>query len=317
MDGFLNVLKPRLFTSHDVVFIARRLTREDRLGHLGTLDPLAVGVLPLACGRYRRLSEFFLGEDKRYLAEFTFGVRTDTGDTDGLVVEVKDASRVKPEQVEEALRRYTGNILQVPPAYSALKVKGKKMLNLARKGIEPEREAREVRVQEFKLAGWIPGERPKGIFSLRVGRGTYVRALAFSLGDDLGCGATVSYLLRERSGKFLLRDSVTLETLKRLSREGRIAEALCDPVSVMPDYPAFMLAPGAALKVSHGVALSAADVTPAPGREFPAAFSEGPFPFRAIALTGDKAPQAGPGVAAIVLFKAPGAISYEKVMIAE
>lgn len=317
MDGFLNILKPRSCTSHDVVFLARKLLREDRVGHLGTLDPLAVGVLPLACGRYRRLSEYFLGEDKRYLAEFTFGVRTDTGDTDGHTVEEADASLVSPGKVNEVLQRYIGNILQIPPAYSALKVRGKKMLNLARRGIEPEREAREVHVHEFTLSGWIPGERPKGIFSLRVGRGTYVRALAFSLGGELGCGATVSYLLRERSGKFLLRDAVTLDTLKRLSREGREGEALCDPLSVMPGLPTFMLAPGAEQKVSHGLALKAGDLARAPGYEFPVAFTQGPFPFRAIALMDKPGVPGGAAIAAVLLVRGPNAIDCDKVMIAE
>ena len=160
MDGFLNLLKPRGATSHDLVMLARRFLREERLGHLGTLDPLAVGVLPMACGTHRRLSEYFLGEDKRYLAEFTFGVRTVTGDTEGEVQQERDASRLAPEAVEQAIQGFIGPIMQAPPSYSALKVGGKKLLDLAREGIEVEIEPREVVVFEFKLSGWKPGPHP-------------------------------------------------------------------------------------------------------------------------------------------------------------
>ena len=317
MDGFLSLLKPRGVTSHDVVYLARRFLGEDRLGHLGTLDPLAVGVLPVACGAYRRLAEYFLGEDKRYFAQFTFGIRTDTGDTDGRVVEEADASGVTPEKVREVLRRYVGNIMQVPPAYSALKVKGRKMVDLARRGIDPEREAREVQVREFSLSGFIPGERPKGLFSLRVGRGTYVRGLAFSLGEELRCGATVSYLLRERAGKFLLKDSLTMASLKRLCREGRAEQALCAPLAVLPDFPLFGLLPQAVRKVCHGVALERGDLSAPAGSTLSPAFSLGPFPFRAVALRGRSDSLDGQEIAAVVLVRGPDSFDYEKVMIAE
>ncbi len=305
MDGFLNVLKPRGVTSHDVVMLARRFLREERLGHLGTLDPLAVGVLPLACGSYRRLSEYFLGEDKRYFAEFTFGVRTDTGDTDGEVLEEVDAGSVRAEAVAEAMKGLRGRIQQAPPAYSALKVRGKKLLDLARKGIEVEPEPREVVVHEFSLSGWVPGPHPKGLFSMRVGRGTYVRSLAFSLGDLLGCGATVSYLLRERSGKFLLKDSLTVSTLRTMARAGRGAETLCDPLSVMPQYPVYELLPGRDSKVSHGMAIDMGDVIPMDGPQ-----STG-LPFRAVVTM-----PGGKGIAAVVQVQ-PGKFVYEKVLIAE
>jgi len=307
MDGFLNLLKPRGATSHDVVMLARRFLREDRLGHLGTLDPLAVGVLPMACGTYRRLSEYFLGEDKRYFTEFTFGVRTVTGDVEGEVQHERDASSLTPEAVERAIQGFTGAIMQAPPSYSALKVGGKKLLDLAREGIEVLTEPREVVVHEFKLSGWKPGPHPKGLFSLRVGRGTYVRSLAFSLGDALSCGATVSYLLRERTGKFLLKDSLTISALKRMSREGRAGEALTEPLSVMPPYPVLVLRKGSEDKVSHGVAVGEQDVEPSKG----GTGLSGP-PYRAILAMPD-----GRSIAAVVSVPRDGQYVYEKVMIAK
>jgi tRNA pseudouridine55 synthase len=306
MDGFLNVLKPRGVTSHDVVMLARKFLHEERLGHLGTLDPLAVGVLPMACGTYRRLSEYFLGEDKRYFAEFTFGLRTDTGDTDGRTVAESDASGIEPVSVERALSGLRGEILQTPPSYSALKVGGRKLLDLARRGIEVDREPRQVVVREFILQGWRGGAHPRGLFSMRVGRGTYVRSLAFSLGDLLGCGATVSYLLRERSGRFTLKDSLTISALRRMSREGREAEALAEPLGVMPEYPVLTLRPGSEVKVSHGTAVEAKDLEPIgpelAGRE---------APYTAIVTMPDRR-----RIAAVVSVSG-GQFTYEKVLIAE
>lgn len=303
MDGFLNILKPRGATSHDVVMLARRFLGEDRVGHLGTLDPLAVGVLPLACGTYRRLSEYFLGEDKRYFTEFTFGVRTATGDTEGEPEAVVDASRITPDMVTRTLPQLRGVIMQKPPLFSALKYRGKKLLDLAREGTLVDPEPREVVVHELELVGWRPGVHPKGLFTMRVGRGTYVRSLAFSLGDILGCGATVSYLLRERAGKFLLKDSLTVQSLKRMVREGRAGEAFVPPLSVMPGYPALVLRPGAEERVSHGAPLRAGDLeSHDPGRP----------PYRAIVVMPDRRE-----IAAVVTVKEGGVYEYEKVLIAK
>jgi len=332
VDGFLNVLKPKGVTSHDVVMIARRSLREDRLGHLGTLDPLAVGVLPLACGTYRRLSEYFLGEDKRYFAEFTFGVRTDTGDTDGDVVEERDASRLTPDDVRRALHGFTGTIMQRPPSYSALKVGGRKLMDLAREGALVEPEPREVVIHELSLSGWMPGAKPKGLFSMRVGRGTYVRSLAFSLGDIVGCGATVSYLLRSRVGKFRLKDAVTVPELRKLGASRRAQEAIVPPLSVMPGYPVFVLRPGADDKVSHGVAIGMADVRPADGSdERQMALPDrkvSTIPFGVTPLTDVRyktgesyraivAMPDGREIAAVVSVQDDGHLKYEKVMISK
>jgi tRNA pseudouridine55 synthase len=261
----------------------------------------------MACGTYRRLSEYFLGEDKRYFAEFTFGLKTDTGDTDGQVLCDVDASRTGPDAVMRALPGLRGQILQMPPSYSALKVGGKKLLNLARQGIEVDREPREVMVHEFVLQGWRGGTHPRGLFSMRVGRGTYVRSLAFSLGDLLGCGATVSYLLRERSGKFTLKDSLTISALRQMSRAGRGEEALAEPLSVMPQYPILTLRPGSEVKVSHGVAVETGDLQP-----FGPDIAGRPVPFRAVVAMPD-----GRAVAAVVSVRGDGQFTYEKVMIAE
>lgn len=306
MDGFLNLLKPRGVTSHDIVAVVRRMLREKQVGHLGTLDPLAIGVLPLAIGAYRRLSEYFLVEDKRYFAEFTFGVSTDTGDTDGRIEAEVDASFVTREKVDALLPKYRGRILQRPPAYSALKVKGRKMLDLAREGLEAEKEPREVTVHELTLVGWENGRNPKGLFSMTVGRGTYVRSLAISLGEDLGCGAAVSYLLRERVGKFRLSDSVSIRRLREMMVEGWLERALLDPLSVLPEYPQVSVGAKALHKIAHGVQLEPRDLT--------CGLPEGePGPIMVV-HTGGRAQNS---LVAVVKVKAPGKIAYEKVLYQE
>ncbi len=259
MDCFLNLQKTRGVTSHDLVLFARRVFHEPRTGHLGTLDPLAVGVLPLALGTYRRLSEYFLGEDKRYFAEFTFGATSDSGDLDGDVTVTSAAARLSEDDVRRALGSFTGMIKQKPPVYSALKRQGRRLYDLAREGEEVEVGARSVAVHELKLAGWRAGQNPKGYFSMRVGRGTYVRALASSIGEALGCGAVVSYLLRVSSGQFNLKEAVTPRGLLDAHATGNFRAGIVDPLEALSAYARYEVASGALEKVIHGVELSPAD----------------------------------------------------------
>lgn len=205
-------------------------------------------------------------------------------------------------------------------------------MDLAREGALVEPEPREVVIHELSLSGWMPGAKPKGLFSMRVGRGTYVRSLAFSLGDIVGCGATVSYLLRSRVGKFRLKDAVTVPELRKLGASRRAQEAIVPPLSVMPGYPVFVLRPRADDKVSHGVAIGMADVRPADGSDerqmaLPdRKVSTVPFgvtpltdvryktgeSYRAIVAMPD-----GREIAAVVSVQDDGHLKYEKVMISK
>ena len=180
---------------------------------------LAIGVLPCP-GSYRRLSQYFFKEDKDYLAEFTFGISTDTGDMGGTVTHSSGAPDVKGEDVLHVIPNFTGWITQVPSKFSALKYKGKKMYQLARKGIDISPAPRKILVRDFCLLRFTPGVYPKGLFRLSVGSGTYVRTLAEDIGKALGVGAVVSYLLRTRAGRFLLSGSYSLASLKRLAFAG-------------------------------------------------------------------------------------------------
>ncbi len=252
MYGFLNVLKPKGVTSHDVVLEVRRIFSQKRAGHLGTLDPMAQGVLPVALGSYTRLSEYLLDQDKEYLAEFTFGISTDTCDLDGGIISKKPCPHLEASKVVSLLPKYTGVIRQIPPAYSAVQVKGQRLHKLARQGIPVKPPERKVNVHEFRLLHWRRGPYPKGVFSLRVGRGTYVRTLATDLGAELGCGATVSYLLRTRVGRFMLKDALLMSSLQNRLLKFQLEDVLLSPYNVFADFPLFELKPDAISCVIHG-----------------------------------------------------------------
>lgn len=255
MNGFLNVAKPKGITSHDVVLEVRRVFREKKVGHLGTLDPMAIGVLPLALGSYTRLSEYLMNEDKEYLAEFMFGITTDTDDLDGNVLSMADCARLSRDRVVRALPKFTGDIEQAPPRFSAVHVGGKRLYDLARKGIEVDVPVRNVRVDHIHMLHWQDGIYPKAMFSMQVASGTYVRSLARDLGNELGCGCIVSYLLRTRVGNFRLKDSIALNSLRSKRFRYTNASVFVNPKHVFSDHVFLALKPESLKSIKHGVPL--------------------------------------------------------------
>lgn len=211
------MLKPPGMTSHDVVAFIRHLLGVRRVGHTGTLDPGVPGVLPIALGRATRLVEYQLALSKSYRFEITFGITTATLDAFGPVLADSDVS-LKAGVLMEALTHFTGEILQVPPMVSALKHKGKRLYDLARKGIEVEREPRKVSIHHLELKRFFPGDRPRALIDVTCSSGTYIRSLCGDIGEYLGCGAHMSYLVRIVSGCFRLEDSLALEEISALSR---------------------------------------------------------------------------------------------------
>jgi tRNA pseudouridine55 synthase len=206
----LNVNKPPGMTSHDVVAKARRGLGVRKVGHAGTLDPMATGVLVLCVGAATRLSEFVMQSIKRYQACVYLGVTTDTYDADGIVLYRRDAAAVRYEDVERELSAFLGEIEQVPPMYSAIKQGGRKLYKLARAGQTVEREARRVRIERLEIVDWSP---PQFTLDVVCSAGTYVRSLAHDLGEALGVGAHLAGLVRLASGSFTLDNSVSLDTL--------------------------------------------------------------------------------------------------------
>jgi tRNA pseudouridine55 synthase len=219
VSGVLVVDKPIGITSHDVVQIVRRGTRIKRAGHTGTLDPRASGVLVILLGPAVRLSEYVSAEDKRYQAVIQLGKKTDTYDEEGTITSTSPVE-ISTEKFEEALKGFIGEIEQVPPPYSAVKVNGRKAYEMARKGEEVELEPRIIHVHDLELLEWDP---PQALVDVHCSSGTYVRSLANDLGEVLGCGAMLAGLRRTKSGKFTLKDDLVRHG-HRVSRPEKIGD---------------------------------------------------------------------------------------------
>lgn len=271
MDGILIIDKPEGWTSHDVVARARRVLREKRVGHTGTLDPFATGVLVLLVGRATRLAQFLAGAEKEYAATVRLGFSTDTGDLTGERREAAgegtfDCAALKREELEAALAPLRGEFGQVPPMYSAKKVGGKKLYELARRGEEVERKAVPVRVSVFEIVADANEDSLKangdGTCDVRArvvcSAGTYVRALAESFGANLRTGAHLSALRRTRAGEFGIEGAVSLEGLPRLVEEGK--EFLLPLEAALPHLPSVHLRAEEAGRVRHGAAVASEGV---------------------------------------------------------
>ncbi|MEA3408213.1 MAG: tRNA pseudouridine(55) synthase TruB [Chloroflexota bacterium] len=208
--GVLNIDKPRGLTSHDVVARIRKIAGLQRVGHAGTLDPLARGVLVVCLGKATRLIEYLVDTRKSYVATVEFGIVTDTWDAEGEIIERRKVEPLSPQRIEEALDRFRGTIEQVPPMYSALKHDGQPLYRLARKGIEVQREARSVEIHRLEVREWSP---PNLVIDIECSKGTYIRSLAHDLGETVGVGAYLSDLTRTAVGPFCLERAVSLEQL--------------------------------------------------------------------------------------------------------
>jgi tRNA pseudouridine55 synthase len=225
LDGVIIIDKPAGETSNAVLQRAKRLFFAEKAGHTGALDPLATGVLPLCFGEATKFSQYLLDSDKTYVSDFYFGIATDTADSDGKTLSQIDASSLTEEMLESEVSNYRGDIEQVPPMYSALKLNGQPLYKLARKGIEVERAARKVHIFEFSVLSFEPGEVARAKVRVHCSKGTYIRSLAADIGEALGLGGHVATLHREQAGSFHERDAVSLEALELERGEGR-AECL-------------------------------------------------------------------------------------------
>lgn len=233
INGVINVYKEKGFTSHDVVAKLRGILRQKKIGHTGTLDPDATGVLPVCLGNATRLCDMLTDKDKEYRAEILFGISTDTQDIGGEILE-KTNKKVTRKEAELALQSFLGRQLQIPPMYSAVKVKGKKLYELARQGIEVERKEREVFFYELELLDFT---YPKAELRIHCSKGTYIRTLCHDLGEKLGCKACMSSLKRLRVERFLLEDTYSLDQIEELVREKRLQEILYPVDSIFSSYP--------------------------------------------------------------------------------
>lgn len=216
LDGVFNIDKAGGLTSMDVVRRVKRIFSQRRVGHGGTLDPMATGVLPVCMGQATRLMDYLVNGEKEYLATVRLGVTTDTYDAEGKIVEERDPSGVTREAVEAALESFRGTIQQTPPIYSALKHQGRRLHELARAGVQVDIEPRTVQVMTLDMVDWQP---PLVSLSIRCSRGMYVRSLAYDIGEALGCGAHLAKLRRLQTGPFHADTAVTLERLDEAYQE--------------------------------------------------------------------------------------------------
>jgi tRNA pseudouridine55 synthase len=286
VDGVLIIDKPAGWTSHDVVARVRRVLRERRVGHTGTLDPFATGVLVVLVGRATRLAQFLAGAEKEYAARVRFGYATETGDLTGARLDelpptadaagealTEDATNAKRlcgewsgEQIEAALASVRGEIEQVPPMYSAKKVQGKKLYELARRGVRVERAAVRVTIHELEVlketGGALLRENEDGTCDLDVrvvcSAGTYIRVLAEDLGARLGAGAHLAALRRTRAGAFRIEEAATLERLAEKVEAGALGELLITPDAALPQMPFVHLTDEDARRARHGAAVRVA-----------------------------------------------------------
>lgn len=258
MDGIVNVNKPLGITSHDVVYRLRRLLGIKKIGHTGTLDPDASGVLPMCVGKGTKLAEMLTATDKQYLAELTLGAFTDTQDASGEVLQ-RFRVNVTEDEIREKIADFVGEISQVPPMFSAIKVNGKKLYELAREGKTVEREARTVTIKNIEVQK-VDLEAKTVTMLVDCSKGTYIRTLCNDIGAALGCGGYMSSLTRTKTGRFCIEKSFTLEQIEEMLQNGD--QSFMVPVAeALPEYRRITLADKNAKKVRNGIRISVEGLT--------------------------------------------------------
>lgn len=276
VDGILVLNKPQGISSMDAVRKVKRASGIKRVGHGGTLDPMATGVIPILLGRATRLMEYMLDSSKEYMGEVCLGVSTDTYDADGRITIRRDSSGVTQEQVEDVLLHFLGRIEQTPPMFSALKRRGKRLYELARQGIEVQREPRAMTVHSIRLADWRP---PIATVQIECSRGFYMRSLAHDIGTELGCGAHLQSLTRLRTGRLTIADSVSIETVQRGFQEGTWRELLISPDSALGNLRVLVVSERERRDIQNGrrIYLAQPDRALRPDERFRAYDDEGEF----------------------------------------
>lgn len=235
INGIINVYKEKGYTSHDVVAKMRGILKIRKIGHTGTLDPDATGVLPVCIGNATKLVDLITDKDKTYEAVCKLGITTDTQDMSGTVLKTREVT-VDYSRIEEAIKGYIGGYEQLPPMYSAIKVDGRRLYELARQGKEVERQRRRVEIKDIRILGYSPEEQEITL-AVDCGKGTYIRTLLHDIGEDLGCGAAMKSLIRTAVGTFHLQDALKLSDIERLKKEDSIKAYLMPVDKVFEHLP--------------------------------------------------------------------------------
>jgi len=261
MNGILVVDKPAGPTSHDVVSRVRKILQQRSVGHLGTLDPQATGVLPLVVGNFTRLAQFYLSSEKTYEGVIRFGFSTDTYDAEGEATSPAQVIALSPEQVQELAARFTGMIEQMPPPFSAKKIQGVPAYKLARRQAEVPLKPVQVEIKELEILG-IEGDRVQ--FRSRVSAGTYIRSVAHDMGQRVGCGAHLESLRRTASGEFGLEDARTFEEIEAAAKAASIEELFVHPRKFLPGLPGVTANEETAAYIRNGRAVNLPEFSSAP-----------------------------------------------------
>jgi len=222
MNGILNIFKPKGISSYQVVKEVRNILNIPKAGHTGTLDPSASGVLLICLGQATKISEFLVGMKKHYQGEMILGVSTDSQDSEGKIIRKREVGTdIDEKRIKDIFQKYEGTISQIPPMFSAVHYKGKRLYHLARKGIEVKRSPKEVKIYQFNLINFDQKVNPIVKFEVVCSKGTYIRTLCNDIGNELGCGAHLSNLVRKKVGKFSIKDSLNIEELKKEKAVGK------------------------------------------------------------------------------------------------
>ena len=249
IHGIINVYKEKGYTSHDVVAKLRGIAGQKKIGHTGTLDPDAEGVLPVCLGKATKVCELLTDKDKTYRAVLFLGQTTDTQDASGTVLETSDVSNLNEAQVTEAVQSFAGEYAQIPPMYSALKVGGKKLYELAREGKTVERKARNVMIHSIKI---LRVDLPRVEMEVSCSKGTYIRTLCHDIGEKLGVGGFMESLLRVQVGRFVLADSLRLSEIQKAKEDGNLEKILQPIDSVFEQYRAVRIRPDQEKRLQNG-----------------------------------------------------------------
>ncbi len=249
MDGVVNIHKPQGMTSHDVVQKVRSILKEKRIGHTGTLDPLATGVLVLCVGKATRIAQYLVTGEKEYQAVMRLGIKTDTLDAEGRVLKTQSYAPPSRETILEALKRFTGAIMQQPPAYSAVKVAGVPSYKLAREGKAEPLKPRQVKIYQIVLTAY---DNPYVSFTVRCSKGVYIRTLCADIGEMLGMGSHLTGLVRTRSGRFIIEHSVTLEKLAEMAVASLTEQALISTNEALAEFPMVLISETESARIMHG-----------------------------------------------------------------
>lgn len=252
MDGIFNINKPIGMTSHDIVAKMRKLLNQRRIGHAGTLDPAANGVLPICVGQATRVAEYLSESGKAYEAEILFGIVTNTYDGEGTIIRTTNVENLTLPRIQQILSHFTGPQMQQPPPYSAIKLQGRPAYKMARAGEEVVLEPRPVTISQLNIIAWNPVHPERLVLSIECSKGTYIRSLAYDLGEYLGYGAYLASLIRTRSGPFSLSGSITLEQLADAVASGTVQQYLYPADKALEHYPALTLDAATIERVQHG-----------------------------------------------------------------